>query len=494
MRSPNPTRRDLLVTLGHLATLGAAATTLGGCESLLDQIRNRPMRRSLGSLAPNDPIVETYRSAVAAMKALPASDPRSWNAQAEIHFNHCPHGNWFFLPWHRAYLLYFEQICRELTGNRGFALPYWNWTCNRRIPDAFLGDGSNPLFQPNRSGVPPAALGDAVVGTGVIDAILDEPNFLLFASEASATLRPPVGYGPLEGTPHNQVHGFVGGVMGGFRSPRDPIFWMHHNMIERIWWEWNVVRGHANTNDPAWTGLSLGGMFVGPTGDPIGNVTVGLLNLAPLLSYRFDDVSITSCRPLGFTLDRFDRIALRRLLEEGGPVRLRRLDTLARSGAQQVEIGRSASQVLKLSSADAVSQATRAGSRRVLLRVLGVEQPATGDFFVRVYVNAPDADVGTGTGSPRYAGSFAFFNDPDAHHHHGGANPAFVVDLTPALERLKSLPQPGAAGELSIQLVVVPQGSEAPRQRSLRIGGLELQLVESDAPAPRPFGEAAPAR
>ena len=507
MSTTAATRRHMLITLGKLAAVSAGALTLGGCETLLEQIRNRPMRRSLGSLPLNDPIIQTYRDAVAAMKALPASDPRNWNAQAEIHFNHCPHGNWFFLPWHRAYLLYLEQICRELTGNRAFALPYWNWTCNRTLPEAFLGDASNALFVAGRSGVPPAALTDGVVGTALMDTILDEPNFILFGSAQATALRPAVGYGTLEGTPHNTVHGFVGGVMGGFRSPRDPIFWMHHNMIERVWWEWNVVRGHANTNDPGWNNFSLGGMFVDGTGAPISSVTVGVLNLAPLLSYRFDDVSITTCRRLGLALDLADRVALRRLLEDGGRVKLTRLETLARSGPQAIEVGRSGSQALKLPGSAALMDIVKSGAKRLILRVLGVEQPATGDFFVRVYLNHPQANPGTGTDDPRYAGSFAFFNDPDEHHHGhpaghmagagasaAAAPAAFLVDLSPALERLRGLGQfgqLGQSGELSVQLVVVPQSEKPKRSGGLRITGLELDLVASDAPAARPFGEPA---
>src|SRR5262245_48458449 len=99
-------RRTVLAALSKLTiaglTLGTGAFALGGCESILEQIRNRPMRRDLATLSPSDPVITTYRAAVAAMKALPATDPRNWNAQAEIHFNFCPHGNWFFLPWHRA--------------------------------------------------------------------------------------------------------------------------------------------------------------------------------------------------------------------------------------------------------------------------------------------------------------------------------------------------------------------------------------------------------
>jgi tyrosinase len=130
-----------------------------------------------------------------------------------------------------------------------------------------------------------------LVGTAVIDAMLDETNFLLFASDPSPGLRSPVGYGPLEGNPHNTVHGFVGGIMGGFQSPRDPVFWMHQNTIERVWWDWNLVRGHANTKDAARNGFSLAGRSVDGNGAAV-SPTVGVLNLAPLLSYRFDAWSI----------------------------------------------------------------------------------------------------------------------------------------------------------------------------------------------------------
>lgn len=485
-------RRHVLQSIGSLALLGAAPLTLGGCESLLEQIRNRPVRRSLRTMPANDQVIQTYRAAVAAMKALPASDRRSWNAQAQIHFDHCPHGNWFFLPWHRAYLLYFEQICRELTGERSFALPYWNWTCQRQIPAPFLGDASNALFVSGRSGVPPAALPDEVVGTALMATILGEPNFNLFASDPAPTLRPSVGYGTLEATPHNSLHGFVGGVMGSFQSPRDPVFWMHHNMIERIWWEWNGVLGNANTNDTAWTQMSLGGMFCDRAGAVIDGVTVGLLNLAPLLSYRFDTDSFTSCirdlRPHVIA----DREALSRFLREGGQVELRRVDTVASSGAFEVPVGRAATARLSVKNVPNLAAVTRQGPQRLLLRVVPAEQPATGDFFVRVFVGMPEAGPDTPTDGPRYAGSFAFFNDPAAlgHHGHGGtaANAAFVVDVGAAIERLRAS---GAAlpETLDVQLVAVPMPGAPARARTLRVSGLELRLAESRTPAPRRMRE-----
>ncbi len=482
---------DRLGRLGALSLLGGAPFALGGCEALLERIRNRPIRRSLRTLPDNDPVIQTYRAAVAAMKALPASDRRNWNAQAQIHFDFCPHGNWYFLPWHRAYLLYFEQICRQLTGEQGFALPYWNWTCQRQLPSPFLGDASNPLFVSGRTGVPPAALADSVVGPAVMDGILDETNFNLFASDPATALRPGVGYGTLEATPHNSVHGFVGGVMGGFQSPRDPIFWMHHNMIERVWWDWNGVRGNANTNDPVWSQLSLGGMFCDKDGNLIQNITVGLLNLAPLLSYRFDADPFTFCGRILPPWRITDEVALRKLLQEGGPVELRRVATVARTGAFEVPVGQALSRPLSVENAAVLAQVSRKGPQRLLLRIVPAEQPATGDHFVRVFIGLPQAGPSTSTDLPNYVGSFAFFHDPESHHAHAGgvmSNAAFVVDVGAAIEKMRAA---GLAVDpsLSVQLVAVPQSDQQPpRAKTLRVTSLELHLAQSSAPAPRPLG------
>jgi hypothetical protein len=109
-------------------------------------------RRSVPRHVANDPDLAAMRRAVAAMKALPQSDARNWIRFADIHRNFCPHGNWYFLPWHRAYIASFERICQELSGKRDFALPYWNWTVDRQFPAAFAaGDRS---FQPVVSPAP----------------------------------------------------------------------------------------------------------------------------------------------------------------------------------------------------------------------------------------------------------------------------------------------------------------------------------------------------
>ncbi|NBC97340.1 MAG: twin-arginine translocation signal domain-containing protein, partial [Deinococcus-Thermus bacterium] len=83
--------------------------------------------------------LEGYKNAVRAMLALPPEDPRNWYRNAMTHLLDCPHGNWWFLVWHRGYLGWFERICREVTDNPAFALPYWDWTEEPKVPASFWG-------------------------------------------------------------------------------------------------------------------------------------------------------------------------------------------------------------------------------------------------------------------------------------------------------------------------------------------------------------------
>ena len=69
-----------------------------------------------------------------------------------------------------------------------------------------------------------------------------------------STFRPALeggtGLSPGHGSMHNGIHGWVGGDMVRMSSPNDPIFFMHHAQIDRIWAIW--VRQHpgvANYND-----------------------------------------------------------------------------------------------------------------------------------------------------------------------------------------------------------------------------------------------------
>jgi tyrosinase len=286
-------RREFLALCGWMTGAGIVGSLLPACteediKGLLEQIASRPVRRDISNLEPNDPILASYGAAITAMKDLPSSDRRNWTRQAEIHRDICRHRSWLFFPWHRAYLFAFEQICRELSGDAGFALPYWNWTANPQVPAVFW-DTASPLFHPSRGATASSTANPASVGQSVIDNILLQTNFLIFAGQAAPlndTAQFGAGAGTVEGTPHNYIHGFVGGTMGGFLSPLDPIFWTHHNKVDELWVEWNIIRGHPNTNASDWT-QTVFTDFAGANGDPI-EISVFETILYPLLSYRFD--------------------------------------------------------------------------------------------------------------------------------------------------------------------------------------------------------------
>src|SRR4029078_3468541 len=216
-------------------------------------------RRSIGSMSINDPDIQAYRRAVSAMKTLPSSDFKNWISQANIHANWCPHRNWYFLPWHRAYLTAFERICRILSGKSDFALPYWDWTSDRQIAKACSSGtpASHPLNHPRPGFSDTDSLPDDMVGTDVITNILASPDYESFGSgrppgqnsTSSSWQRAAGTETELEFNPHDGVHGALNGDMGQVRlSPRDPIFWLHHCNIDRIWSLW-TAKGGKNTDD-----------------------------------------------------------------------------------------------------------------------------------------------------------------------------------------------------------------------------------------------------
>src|ERR1700739_2181139 len=132
-------RRNVLLQ-GCAIGAGVIAAEIPGVVGLAQG--QPPQRRSLGDLPLSDPIVQAWRDGVAQLSQKPAGEAISWANFANIHgnargFNLCPHGNWYFLPWHRAFLLMYERTVRKLTRHNDFALPFWDWTANPPLPGAF---------------------------------------------------------------------------------------------------------------------------------------------------------------------------------------------------------------------------------------------------------------------------------------------------------------------------------------------------------------------
>lgn len=448
---PAVDRRIFIKGLGRVST-GLVLATMGGCESLLEQIENRPVRRRLRTGSTEvDEALAIYRDAVNQMRALPASDPRSWDAQAGLHgtvvpnvFNFCEHGSDHFFSWHRAYLLYFEQICQELTGEDGFGLPYWNWNQDPAMHPDFT-DPASPLNHPR---VNTTVAGNVAFDDAVLDPIIADPNFYTFSSQ-------------VEGTPHNTAHVVVGMDMVTGGSPQDPVFWCHHCMVDYCWAKWNIELENDNTNDQAWLDTTWT-HFVDRNGDPI-EVSALATVLMPFLSYRYESSAIGSS-PATPEPSAAELQAVQERVREGADVRfeISRRVPIAERAAISLARPFSREAVVPVSEFGALveREATR---ERIFARIHYAMLPPSNDFFVRVFVNKPDADGRTPTDDPHFAGSFAFFGTHGQDHGRHAPKTEFLVNVTDTLRRLRAIGAMGGNDPLSVQLVAVPIGARLAR-------------------------------
>ncbi len=191
------------------------------------------------------PHLASYAKAIALMKDPVKNNLTApglaWVAQAKIHLGKCPHGTWRFFPWHREYLVRFEEVIRHVSGDPNFSLPYWDWSKNPGFPAVM----KNPSFAPAYEN-PSLASSDtsrtvdfsarilSITAPAIVDKILGNADFPTFMGSPNSSGQPEVG-------PHNGVHGVMGGFgspMGNFMSPLDPIFWLHHCNVDRLWASW----------------------------------------------------------------------------------------------------------------------------------------------------------------------------------------------------------------------------------------------------------------
>jgi hypothetical protein len=276
---------------------------------------------------PWDAYTLAYAQAVAVMREREPDDPTSWSYQAALHgtyrqpadplWNGCQHGSWFFLPWHRIYIWYFEQIVRRAVLDAGgpddWALPYWNYTDGPRgsaaLPPAFRlearPDGSrNPLFVPDGNRQPAVNAGGGL--PGIITSTTQALRSMSFSPGFGGLPRGPVHFanphGLLESQPHDNIHVVVGGDLtragcseGWMTDPNcaalDPIFYLHHSNIDRLWAKWLAHGdGRANPTHPAWTDEAFS--FFDPDGVEQ-TKTCGEVGDLAGLDYVYDDMAPT---------------------------------------------------------------------------------------------------------------------------------------------------------------------------------------------------------
>jgi tyrosinase len=281
----------------------------------------------------------------AVLKLKAAKDPNDpkglskYDRYVQDHVDNVDHSHFgpAFLSWHRQFLIDFERDLQDVSKNSLLGLPYWDWSpliFGSDEQDYFMGgDGTtsdgkvtngpfaagkwklnvwDPHDEEPHTDYLKRQLGKAAGFTSLppgndVTATLNELPFdtppwndeslsgfrnTLEGIRWDTQKRPPVR---LPSQMHGRVHRWIGGSMVPMSSPNDPVFWLHHCFIDKLWADWQAMHG-----DPG--SFPLTGAAPGHNGEDamrgptrwglLRNIDVNhhrpFLDRDPVLGYRYD--------------------------------------------------------------------------------------------------------------------------------------------------------------------------------------------------------------
>jgi tyrosinase len=471
-----------------------------------------------GILSFTDPWDDTllwYAKAVSAMSDRPIAQKTSWrylaamhgfnqrlwksndyfktgeklppSSEQDVYWDQCQHQSWYFWPWHRAYLLSFESIVRDaivtLGGPKDWALPYWNYSASNNpnalnVPKAFMDKylpgtrTANPLHVEARYGtsVPAqdAELTDRIADNHFTGTDPTQGSALGVGGPQTPFSHSGEAEGLIEAAPHDLVHGDVGGRFGLMSDPRsaalDPIFWVHHANIDRLWQVW-LDRDPRNKNptDSDWRDGPADRPFAvfGPDGKDLRCTPKDVQDLSKL-GYTYDDTS----DPLGGAQRRALRLSGLGLAALAAPVGAKKVAAApkaellgassgglklgAKAAVADLKLAPKPTQALRMSFTGAKADpATPGEPDRVFLHlenIKGKNDSATFDVFL--------SPKGAKKAAAVRVGAFSLFGmeaASDKSSRHGGRGLTKILEVTKAVDAMH-LQGDLDAGSVSVRL------------------------------------------
>lgn len=457
------TRRRFLVTAG-----ATASTVLGSSLFNLETVWAAPVRRNLGGMAASDPVLVSYRKAIKAMKALPTANPLSWDYQAAIHattlsgshiaWNTCEHGTHLFWCWHRMYLYWFERIIRKMSGDPGWALPFWDYhsASQRNLPPPFRVSGSE-LFTVNRG--PGWNAGTASFPAGHVD-----------PAAGMAALDYFIAQGDIESNPHNNVHVDIGGWMGSVpTAAQDPVFFVHHSNIDRYWNLWLAQGGgrHDPLSDPSWKNHTS--IFFDENGKEVYMTCCDVLRCAEQLNYTYEgeppEVKEYCLKLIPFPW--WILIAQVLIPWPGPPVEL---------GEREITVPIDITRIR-----ERIPALLQSKTETLVIELDNVVAEREPGVVWEVYLGAPP-NTAMNAESPHFLGTVTLFSRGVRSHAHGEFQPEhFTFNATRAIEAAMRTKQE------KLPLVFVPTGplidgkpSQPKVQSPVRIGAVNVSLARNE--------------
>jgi hypothetical protein len=378
-----------------------------------------------------------------------------------------------FLPWHRMYVYYLERIVRRVSGRSDFTLPYWDYTsadpAKRGVVPVEFRSPNDPvfgvLFRPDRTDL--ANTGQPIQ-TGQpgdpmnINGAMRKQNYELVGSD--------IGFcRALNSGIHGRIHVLVGNKVGMGSVPyagNDPLFWVHHSNIDRMWASWNH-NGGVNPVDSDWARKTF--VFA----DAYGRVSAPLNGFFSCgdLGYGYD-VLIPPPATTTTTTTATTTMMAAPVSGGGHPERVATARTAAELAARPVHVtllpaagARNDGPVLGL-------EATKSGKRTylVLKNLHTWSQP---EVLFHVYVSPTQ---GGRLDSASYAGDINFFDAEFHDHGHGMmgdvlAQNLYSFDITDQLQHIARSGNPNAHDALLV--TIVPGGTPTAGAKPL-VGTIEL--------------------
>ncbi len=484
-----------------LAASGAALVASTMRSKRLRANQTTPfVRRSL--LDPQiGPVLDSYRKAITNLLQLPPTNPLNWYRLAFIHELDCPHQNWWFLPWHRGYLGWFEQICRDASGDQSFALPYWDWTATPELPapfgdnsvlnpsnpafigaladfqnqftnpvtslyqgfnaaqlaelpargldtaNAFVNQISNDFFPSSQARQPDYGGGFPV--TVSLDTIHQALNATTFEDFGSKPTPGPghsqmIGEGTLESQPHDNVHGATGGFMSQFLSPVDPIFYMHHSNIDRLWDVWTRKQQKImQPTLPQPPGLQTWQnepflFYVDRQGNPNAQNTAGIYATIGQFNYNYtpgsgEDVVNTAAPPIAAAFHAIPSTLTRSMVDFQQPT----------WGSASLPAGTNRTIGVP-------------GGRQIVARITLDIPPDHRGMKFNVLVNPPQGATSVGFHDPSFAGTITPFGIHGAGHMMAAST--FDIPLNRSLEQLQAAKRWNENQPIRVQVIPAARG------------------------------------
>ena len=453
------------------------------------------------------PVLTDYAQAVGAMHELDPADgtrptnPLGWLYQAAIHgralangnsdtsdpqWSNCQHGSWFFMPWHRMYLRAFEMVVQHFLGDEQWSLPYWysidpDHPESSVLPPAFRDDAQgNHLYTTHRS--QRANRGKRLSNfSNLATSVKTALEASTFATEDGTDTfgggrRNDPSYfgdeqGVLEDVPHGTVHVQVGndydprfgpqpirrGWMGSFSTAaQDPIFWLHHANIDRLWQMWlDADPAHTDPiTESDWADTRF--KFPNPNGGTPLSWTIAEVVDTAALGYRYDTTAVPSTV----------RTPTPVLAGGGGPLEAFIPEPEPKPPPQvvgattKVPMNADRRTDVRLSPPAATGlEAFQEPYLRVLLRLEGITGTIAAPAY-GIYLNVPPGEP-VEQYPERLAGTIATFGVPEASRtdaNHDGVGLTKVLDITPVRD---ALAEAGQWDPANLNIAFVPLIPEA---------------------------------